>query len=290
MTSDLRIVPLEATFGAVVTGVRLASLDDRDFATLHAAWLDRALLIFPDQHLGREEQDAFARRFGELEFTAAPLSNVRSDGSLRVDDDSDDVVRILRGNMGWHSDSTYMPLQAKGAVFTAHVVPASGGDTEWADMRAAFDALDAATRRQIAGLAAYHSLAFSQGRLGHVQKAGSEYSGYGLDQAAQLRPLVKVHPDTGRPALLVGRHAHAIPGLAPEASAALLDSLVDAACRPPRVVRHRWSVGDAVLWDNRCLLHRATEWNMQEPRIMYHTRIAGAPQSEAALAPREANA
>ena len=275
------VEPLEASFGAVVTGLKLAQLDVATFAQLHETWLEHALLIFPAQHLSKEEQVAFAKRFGELEFELAPISNVRGDGSLRVEEESDDVLKILKGNMGWHCDSTYMPVQARGAVFTAHVVPAVGGETGWADMRAAYDALDDETRSRIARLSAYHSLHYSQSKLGHTQKEGSEYSGYGLhDQDPPLRPLVKIHPETGRPSLLIGRHAFGIPGMQPEASERLLQELVDFACQPPRTHHHRWSAGDAVVWDNRCLLHQARPWDMSQPRVMYHTRIAGDPTTE----------
>ena len=92
-----------------------------------------------------------------------------------------------------------------------------------------------------------------------------------------LRPLVKVHPDTGRKSLLIGRHAHDIPGLAPEESQELLQELIDFACQPPRVYHHDWRVGDVVIWDNRCLLHQATPFDMTQPRVMWHTRIAGDP-------------
>jgi alpha-ketoglutarate-dependent taurine dioxygenase len=280
---DFEVKPLDATFGAVVTGLKLAQLDDATFARLHEKWLEYALLIFPSQHLSRAEQVAFAKRFGDLEFDLAPLSNVRSDGTLRADDGGDDVVKILKGNMGWHCDSTYMPVQAKGAVFTAHVVPASGGETGWADMRAAYDALDDGTRDRIAGLSAYHSLYYSQSKLGHAPKKGSEYSGYGFhDQDPPLRPLVKTHPETGRRSLVIGRHAYGIPGLDPDESECLLQDLVDFACQPPRTYHHAWSPGDAVLWDNRCLLHRACPWDMTEPRVMYHSRIAGDPATELA--------
>ena len=180
---------LDASFGAVVTGLKLADLDEPEFAALYRTWLDHALLIFPDQHLTRPEQIAFARRFGELEFEIAPISNVRADGSVRPDDGTDDAVKVLKGNMGWHCDSTYMPVQAKGAVFTAHVVPDEGGETGWADMRAAWDALDAATKSRIESLSAYHSLRYSQGKLGHVHKEGSAYSGYGMDVAHAFREL-----------------------------------------------------------------------------------------------------
>jgi alpha-ketoglutarate-dependent taurine dioxygenase len=275
------VTPLDATFGATVTGLRLAEIDDRTFAELYRVWLEYALLIFPGQHLSHAEQVAFARRFGPLEFDLVPLSNVRADGSLRPDDGTDDVVKVLKGNMGWHCDSTYMPVQAKGAVFTAHVVPAQGGETGWADMRAAHDALDPALRARIQTLSAYHSLHYSQAKLGHAHREGSAYSGYGFQvKDPPLRPLVKVHPETGRPALMVGRHAYGIPGLSPEESAELLASLTAFACRPPRVYHHRWTPGDAVVWDNRCLMHRACPWDMREPRVMYHARIAGDPVTE----------
>jgi alpha-ketoglutarate-dependent taurine dioxygenase len=275
------IQPLDASFGAVVTGLKLAELSEPDFAALYGAWLDHALLIFPGQHLTRDQQIAFARRFGAPEFEIAPISNVRADGSIRPDDGTDDAVKVLKGNMGWHCDSTYMPVQAKGAVFTAHVVPDEGGETGWADMRAAYDALDAAMQARIEGLSAHHSLRYSQGKLGHAHKEGSAYSGYGMTvETPPLRPLVKTHPETGRRCLMVGRHAYGVPGLAEAESERLLEELAEFACQPPRVHHHSWTPGDAVVWDNRALMHRACPWDMTRPRVMYHSRIAGDPVSE----------
>ncbi|HEY6983501.1 TauD/TfdA family dioxygenase [Reyranella sp.] len=286
MPQGLSIQPLHATFGAIVTGFRITELDEATWQDLHAAWLDYALLIFPGQFLKRDEQIAFARRFGPLEFEMAALSNVKADGTLRLEKDNDDMMKILKGNMGWHADSTYMPVQAKGAVFTAEVVPTVGGHTGWADMRAAYDALDAATRAKVDGLSAHHSLHYSQSKLGHqTRRADGEYSGYGLhDGPVPLRPLVKVHPETGRKSLLIGRHAHDIPGMDKAESERFLERLVAFACQPPRVYHHDWRPGDAVVWDNRCLLHQATPWDMTQPRVMWHSRIAGDPLSEAALA------
>ncbi|MFI4933012.1 MAG: TauD/TfdA dioxygenase family protein [Caulobacterales bacterium] len=279
--AQFNVRPLDATFGAVVTGLRLAELDDETFAALYATWLDYALLIFPDQHLTTEQQVAFARRLGPLEFDLAPISNVRADGSVRPDDSTDDVIKVLKGNMGWHCDSTYMPVQAKGAVFTAHVTPRSGGETGWADMRAAYDALPAGLRERVEGLSAYHSLHYSQAKIGHTPSEGRQYSGYGFGvKDPPLRPLVKTHPETGRRTLMVGRHAFGIPGLEREESERLLESLADFACQPPRVHHHRWTPGDAVIWDNRALMHRACPWDMAEPRVMYHSRLAGDPVSE----------
>ena len=287
MPQGLSIQPLEAsTFGAVVTGFRIAELDDGTWQNVYAAWLDHALLIFPGQFLKRDEQIAFAKRFGALEFEMAAISNVKPDGSLRLEKDNDDMMKVLKGNMGWHADSTYMPVQAKGAVFSAEIVPTVGGRTGWADMRAAYDALDGDTREKVEKLSAYHSLHYSQSKLGHeTRKADGEYSGYGLhDGPVPLRPLVKVHPETGRRSLLIGRHAHNIPGMDKAESERFLEGLVEFACQPPRIYHHDWRPGDVVVWDNRCLLHQATPWDMTQPRVMWHSRIAGDPVSEAALA------
>jgi alpha-ketoglutarate-dependent taurine dioxygenase len=290
MARGFDIRPLEqTTFGATVTGVRLAEIDEDTAGGLHRQWLEYGLLIFPGQFLKRDEQIAFARRFGPLEFEMAAISNVKSDGTLRLEKDNDDMMKILKGNMGWHMDSTYMPVQAKGAVFSAEIVPTVGGQTGFADMRAAYDALDEAKRAKLETLSAHHSLHYSQSKLGHntdQKKADGEYSGYGFNNRGQvpLRRLVKVHPETGRKNLVIGRHAHKIPGMDPAESERFLQELLDFSCQSPRIYHHDWQPGDAVLWDNRRLLHQATPWDMTQPRIMWHSRIAGDPASEAALA------
>ncbi|WP_416899347.1 MAG: TauD/TfdA dioxygenase family protein [Minwuia sp.] len=290
--------PLDGiSFGARVTGVKLASISDEDFAELYRQWLEYGLLIMPGQFLDKGDQIAFARRFGDLEFDMAEIGNMKKDGSLRPDDGSDDMMKVNRGNMGWHHDSTYMPVQAKGAVFSAEIVPSEGGATGFADMRAAYDALDDATKRKIEGLRAHHSLHYSQSKVGHETKpvkdgkvnidddSGQTYGGYGLhDGPVSIRPLVKVHPETGRKNLLVGRHAYDIIGMDPAESEKLLNDLVAFACQPPRIYHHQWEAGDAVIWDNRRLMHQATPWPFTMARRMWHSRIAGDPETEAALA------
>jgi alpha-ketoglutarate-dependent taurine dioxygenase len=282
----LELEPLDATFGAIVRGVELRSIDDRTWRAVHDAWLEYALLIFPDQHLTRDEQDGFARRFGDLEFSSTAISNLGKDGTVHSEP-TDDRVKSLRGNEGWHHDSTYMPVQAKGAVFTAEIVPTEGAATGWADMRAAYEALDDETRVLVDGMSAYHSLYYSQGRAGYLPSKTNEKGGYDQygyhDQETPLRPLVKVHPDTGRPNLVIGRHAHDIVGMDPAESERFLDRLNEAACQPPRIYHHQWAVGNAVIWDNRRLMHRATPFDMRQPRRMWHTRIAGERPSELAV-------
>ncbi len=282
---SLRIRPADATLGAIVTGVRIDALDGEAWRAIEAAFLEHAVLIFPGQHPSREAQVAFGRRFGELDSLVAasgalPISNRRADGTLLGADDP--VLQILRGNEGWHTDSSYMPVSARASLLSAEVVTETGGETEWADMRAAWEALDRRTRARVEKLAAHHSLRYSQRRAGYSTDAGGFR--YGLDQDdAPLRPLVKVHPATGRRALFIGRHAFGILGLAPEDSEQLLDELLDFACRPPRVLTHRWQPGDLAIWDNRCVLHRARPYDPRLPRVMHHTRIAGDPATESGL-------
>lgn len=272
-----------ATLGAVVNGVDLNALSAAEWQAIRAAFLEHAVLIFPGQHLSANAQTTFAERFGSIEYLVVerkiiPISNRRADGSLLSDHEHG--MQVMMGNEGWHTDSSYMRLSAKASVLSAHVVPAHGGETEWADMRAAYDALDEAMRARIADLSAYHSLRYSQARMGHVAAVGSSYGFH--DEQPPLRPLVKVHPETGRAALYIGRHAYGIPGLDPDESESLLDDLVAFACQPPRVYTHSWKPGDVVVWDNRCVLHRARPYDHREARVMMHVRVAGEPATELA--------
>ena len=300
----MTIEPTEATLGAVVRGVRLAAMTDDECNAIHAAFLEWGVLVFPGQFLTDAEQMDFGRRFGELMIESQPFSNVRADGSLRGSDDP--VMQLFRGNEGWHTDSSFQPVSAKASILSARKVPNAGGETEWADMRAAYEALDDPMRERVASLCAHHSLYYSQQRIGAAgdvtakglaelhgtvgsaqassdEAEGTSLPGYRQEQVVPLRPLVKVHPETGRPALYVGRHAHDIPGLSEEESRLLLEELVEFGCQPPRVHSHRWQVGDVVIWDNRRVLHRARPWPVNQARAMHHTRVAGDPATETAL-------
>ncbi len=282
---SLNIEPTGATLGAIVTGIHLGSLDDADWPAIETAFHDHAVLIFPRQNLTADEQYEFARRFGEIEhlvpdrsLKVVPLSNRRADGMAIYSEGHG--AKVLKGNEEWHTDSSYMPLAAKASVLSAVNVAPGHAATEWADMRSAYDALDAATRERIEGLCAYHSLFYSQGRIGHKPEVGAGYGFYAGDKP--LRPLVKVHPVTGRPALYIGRHAYGIPGLPERESERLLSSLAEFACQPPRTCLHEWQVGDVAIWDNRCVMHRARPCDPSLPRVLVHTRVAGEPATELA--------
>ena len=289
----MKITPIgNQHFGAVVTDVRVASLSADQFETLHANFLDYGFLVFPEQFLSDQENIEFGKRFGELEFGAVPIANQK-----RNDDGSWGHIYRLNsrrmltnvGNEAWHTDSTYQPLSSKCAMLSAVKVTQSGGETELADTRAGYAALDSSTKSQIANLSAFHSTQYSQANdLGDFIETDNEGLYHG---EAYLRPLVKTHPETGAKNLLIGRHAFGIPGLERDESRALLAKLVEATVSDPaRVYRHTWTAGDTLLWDNRALLHRARPYDYSEPRVMIATRVAGDPASELAYYPDDPEA
>ena len=279
------ITPIDATLGATITDVDLSEMDDTAWQRVEEAFHEYAVLIFPAQNLTDDAQIAFASRFGEIELLredpgakAVSVSNQKPDGSVLQPEEH--RYQTLRGNEGWHTDSSYMPLAAKASVLSAQVVPSAGGETELADMRAAYDALDEERKERIDDLLAYHSLYHSQAKIGHLVETGAGY-GYHT-KGAPLRPLVKTHPVTGRKSLFIGRHAYRVPGLDDAKAENLLDDLLTFACQAPRTYAHSWQPGDVVIWDNRCVLHRARPYDYSEARVLRHTRVAGDPASELA--------
>ena len=280
MTSGPTFTPIDATLGAVVTDVDLNDVDDDTWADIHGGFLRYGVLVFPRQHLSKEAQGVFAHRFGDrMEGRATGrISNQRRDGSVTTA--KDEAFRLQRGNEGWHIDSTYMPLAAKAGMLSALKVPPAGGETEFADMRAAWQALDDATRTKLEGLSAHHSLYRSQAKIGFVHKTDHLYGFH--TKGTPLRPMMKQHPETGRKAIYAGRHAYGIPGMGEEESERFLAELMDFACQPPRIYSHRWQVGDLVVWDNRCIMHRAAPYDTNHPRVLQSSRVSGDPETEMA--------
>ena len=288
--SEMTITPIpEKSIGALVTNVRLAELDDATFASIKTAFLKFGFLVFPDQHLTDAQNIQFGERFGSLEFGALPIANQQKheDGSYgRVFDLASQRMRTNVGNEIWHTDSTYRPISSKCAMLSAVTVPDSDGETELADMRAGYSALDKTTQEKIADLSAYHSTQYSQANdVGDFppQKPGTIYHG-----EAYLRPLVKTHPETGIKNLFIGRHAFGIPTLSRQQSRALLQELLAfVVADKSRVYTHKWQVGDTLIWDNRALLHRARPYDYTKPRVLTATRVAGEEPSELAYYPQD---
>eukprot|EP00746_Dinoflagellata_sp_MGD_P133030 gnl/MRDRNA2_/MRDRNA2_66709_c0_seq2.p1 gnl/MRDRNA2_/MRDRNA2_66709_c0~~gnl/MRDRNA2_/MRDRNA2_66709_c0_seq2.p1 ORF type:complete len:361 (+),score=48.49 gnl/MRDRNA2_/MRDRNA2_66709_c0_seq2:104-1186(+) len=278
----LRIEPIAGcTLGAVVQGVTLGDLDEETFQVIEKAFHEHAVLVFPGQGaLTKEQQDNFGRRFGALEFEAIPMSNQDANGQVISSEEA--RFKTCRINENWHTDSTYMPVSAKaGLLYAEGPIPSKGGATEFADMRAAYDALEDSQKAKIEKLAAYHSVHYSYASLTNFfPEKGTMY---GLDGTSRFRPLVKVHPVTGRKSIFYASHAFGIPNMTREDSKQLLNSLRDFACQAPRTYEHHWQVGDLVLWDNRCCLHRARPYDTKEKRVMRGTRIAGEKETELEL-------
>jgi len=278
-----KLNPINATLGATIEDIDLTNMNTSDWTFVDSAFEKYGALVFPGQFLDEESQASFSSHFGDIELLrgpeggkAVPISNVKQDGTMSETEEH--VFKTLRGNEGWHMDSTYMPVAAKAGVLSAKIVPPSGGETELADMRAAFDALDNEIKNKLEKLSAYHSLYQSQARQGYHVKTGA---GYGYhNKGAPLRPLIKKHPVTGRKALCIGRHAYRIPNMEDDEAVSLLDTLLEQACQPPRVYLHKWSAGDLIIWDNRCVLHRARPYDFKQPRVLQATRISGDPTTE----------
>ncbi len=285
-TTGLAVVPYP-TMGAEVTGVDLGQLDDDTFAAVLAAWYTYAVLVFPGQHLSDAAQIRFSLRLGELEapLTRRPsspgavvpappaigkLANLGPDGHPVAEGSS--LWLFLAGNQLWHSDSSFKAVSAKASVLSAWTVPSVGGETEFADTRQAYDALDDATRARLDGLVAEHWYWYSQSQVGGTEVlTAAEWAVL----PPVHHPVIRTNEDSGRRSLFIGRHASHIVGMDVDEGRRLLAELCAYATHPRWVLRHRWQRGDAVLWDNRSVLHRGRPWPAVEPRVMKRTTVAG---------------
>jgi alpha-ketoglutarate-dependent 2,4-dichlorophenoxyacetate dioxygenase len=289
------IRPVQGDFVGEVSIDLAAPLAAADRAAVQAAIDALGVLVFRDQRLTDEQQLAFTRHFGAIENSAgghiakpeehrlAPqmidVSNLDRTGEPLARDDRRRLFNL--GNRLWHSDSSYRAVPAKYSLLSARVIARTGGDTEFADMRAAYDALDAATKSEAEDLVAEHSLLYSRGALGFTELSAEE--------RAMFRPvrqrLVRTHPATGRRSLFLSSHAGAIIGWpVPEARAFLRD-LTEHAAAPRFVYVHRWRVFDLVMWDNRQTMHRVRRFDESERRDMRRTTVAGdAPTTAQAAA------
>ena len=301
--TEITITPMEdKDFGAVATDLDLKNLTDTQFSELHAAFLKHGFLLFPDQHLAERDSISFGERFGELEFGGAAMANQKknTDGTFgKIYDLQSQLMRTNVGNEAWHTDSTYKPISSKIAMLSAVVIPDEGGQTELADLQSGYESLDEQTKELVAGLSAFHSTNFSQandlGDFPDIEGDEGDWTSelktaYGevYHGEAYLRPLVKIHPETGIPNLFVGRHAFGIPGLTRDESRSLIRSLIEhVVSSERRVYSHDWKVGDTLLWDNRRALHRARPYDYTKPRYLIGTRVAGDPASELAYYPED---
>ena len=274
---------LHPLFGAEIVDIDVKSADEATFREIVDAFDEYSVLLFRGQALTDEQQIAFSRRFGPLETTIrsiatqastpnhiANLSNVDADDRLIPAGDKRNVYNA--GNQMWHTDSSFKPVPALASLLSGREVPPAGGETQFASMRVAYSRLPEDVRRLLDGKVAIHSFVYSRGLVDD-----------GLlppDHAAQVPPvrqaLVRTNPANGRRAFYVGSHACEILGMPTAEARALLRDLREAATRPELVYTHRWRVGDLVMWDNRCTLHRGRPWDESKyRRVMHRTTVAG---------------
>jgi alpha-ketoglutarate-dependent 2,4-dichlorophenoxyacetate dioxygenase len=284
MTISVR--QIHPVFVGEVSGIDISKPLTPDEVKAVEAGMDRyAVLVFHDQKITDEQQMEFSRNFGSLEDARG--GNITKPEDKRLQVGMNDVSNLGRdgqplsresrvrlfnlGNMLWHSDSSFRAIPAKYSLLSARVVNPVGGNTEFADMRAAYDTLDAAMQAQIEDLVCEHSLMYSRGSLGMLD--------YSDEERQMFRPvrqrLVRTHPVTGRKSLYLSSHAGAIVGAPMPEARILLRELNEHATQPKFVYAHTWRTWDLVMWDNRQVMHRVRRYDESQPRDMRRTTVAG---------------
>jgi alpha-ketoglutarate-dependent 2,4-dichlorophenoxyacetate dioxygenase len=292
LKNRLAIKRLHPLFVAEVTGIDLTvPVPREDFRAIWDAFNEHQILVFRDQDFDDESQIAFSRNFGELETMIAHpgndwnpghisvMTNLGKDGNFLPPDHPAMLHR--ERNEAWHSDSSFKPVAALASLLAARIVPPVGGDTGFASARAAYEDLPAARKAELEGLVAVH-------RMTHPDKENDDgYRDADKERHVVTHPLIRANPVNGRKALYVGAHAQEIVGMPPKDGRRILDELTAFCTQPKYVYSHHWRDGDAVLWDNRCTLHRATTFDKTKyGRKLHRTTIAGrAPDNAFAAMP-----
>ena len=266
----ISIFPITPRFAAEIGDIDLSQpLDAGTLQAVRDAFATFAVLAFPAQNLTVQQHLAFARNFGPLEVTVqralrteklrvpeqiADIANMDAQGRVWK---KESRLRLFQmGNRLWHTDSSFKAPSGYASMLYARSVAPIGGHTEFADMRAACDALPAATRARLQGLIAEHSLMYSRRRLGFTQFTPEEKVAF----APVRRPLLRRIPESGRETLYVASHIGRVEGMSDDETEALVAELIAHATQRQFVYTHRWRVGDLVMWDNRCTMHRGTEY------------------------------
>jgi len=294
---SLRIRPLTPAFAGEVSGVDTTRpLPPGAAGAIEAGMAEFGVLVFRGQALDDAQQQAFSRCFGPLEMPSA-ASNITKEHERRLGPAMADVSNLTKenrpfdredrrrmfnlGNRLWHSDSSFRAVPAKYSLLSGRILPSRGGNTEFADMAGAYDALDAATRAQIEDLVCEHSLLYSRGRLGFEDLTEEEKANFRPVRQA----LVRAHPASGRKSLYLSAHAGRIVGWPAPEGRLLLEELTEHATQRRFVYAHEWRVNDLVMWDNRRTMHRARPFDdTSEVRDMRRTTIAGEAMTTAQAA------
>ena len=289
----IEVKQLHPLFVGEVSGVDLRKPVDSETVDQIVAASDKyAILVFHDQAIDDDQQISFSSLLGPLETTIKAFRpDHKARLNLHVSDVSnlDERSRVLAaddrrrmnglGNRLWHTDSSFKRTPAKYSLLSARVIPPEGGETQFADLRAAHDALSEKMKAKIEGLVAMHSILHSRATIGFTDYSPEERAR--LEVVPQL--IVRRHPGSGRKTLYLASHAGEIQGMPTPEARMLLHDLMEHATQRQFVYTHRWRVGDIVMWDNRCTMHRARDYDMRYPRDMHRTTVSDvAPSSEQA--------
>lgn len=282
----IQVVPIDAALAAEVRGVDLRRIDDAGFAAIHRAWLDHLVLLIRGQTLSDDDLTAFSRRFGDLD-----LAPIQENGRRFVEGYPEIYVvsnvienGVAIGSLGageavWHTDMSYLDDPPKASMLYALEVPPTGGNTGFTNMYRSYDELPEALQRRVAGLRLKHDGTYNSG--GYVRE-GITATDDPVASPGTYHPVVCTHPETGRRCLYLGRRRNAyIEGLSLAESEALLDELWVYATREELSWYNTWRVGDLVLWDNRCTMHRRDPFDAGSRRIMHRTQMKGGSRPHA---------
>ena len=278
----IQVSPLHPTLGAEVRGVDLTrALTSEVFAEIEAAFISCGILVLPGQPVNDQQQLAFSRLFGPLEVNpnyagakmrlrpdVADISNLDAEGRVLARDDRRNLFNL--GNQLWHTDSSFKQIPAKCSLLSARELPSSGGETEFTDLRAAWDALPQSRKRAFDGLIVEHSIFRSRSQIG--------FADFNDEIFKQLPPvpqvLVRHHPASCRTSFYLASHASHIIGWPVEEGRALIEELIAFSTQPQFVYQHRWTVGDLVIWDNRCTMHRGRPYDDTQRRVLHRTTVS----------------
>jgi taurine dioxygenase len=280
MPMAITVTPTGMALGAEVGGVDLRSLSDADFAAVYRAWLDHSVLLMRGQVLSDDDLIAFSRRFGALDFAPIQENGRRFvDGHPEIYVVSNVVENgVAIGSLGageavWHTDMSYLEDPPKASMLYAIEVPPEGGNTGFTSMYRAYEALPEGLKRRLSGRRVKHDGTYNSG--GYVRQ-GVTPTDDPREAPGMYHPIVCTHPETGRKGLYLGRRRNAyVEGMELAESEALLDEVWEYATRDALTWYNKWRVGDVVLWDNRCTMHRRDPFDAASRRIMHRTQMKG---------------
>ena len=277
----MNITPFNAPLGAKVSGLDLSlTLDEHSFSDLYAAWLEHSVLVIPDQSLTEPALVEFSQRLGQLELPPASETRARGDGGASLPEiwtiSNVKVDGVSIGGLGnfeadWHTDMSYLETPPIASVLYAREIPEVGANTSFADMYAALESMPAGLRQRLSDICVQHDSAYtSVGTL----RDGATKVGDASEAVGAIHPAVRTHPETNRQALYMGRRLNAsIQNMPMEQSEGLLDEIWSFCTQCQFVYEHVWQIGDLVMWDNRCTIHRRDAFDSEQRRIMWRTQV-----------------